>query len=122
MCAATMHGQPPLLPPEDADLQGVHDALLARGWRARMERGPLLGDEDVRLRVGPDGGLCVELLGRWGGEPCGDRWQAVRVGPEGRAVWCGPPRGCSRDDLVGFVEDLLRCESQELHGRYDHRG
>jgi hypothetical protein len=98
MCAATMHRQPPPPPPEDDDLQGVHDALLAKGWQARLERRPLFGDEDVRLQVGAEDGPFVQLLGRWGGQPCGDRWHAVRAGLDDRAVWCGPPQGCTKDD------------------------
>lgn len=118
-----MHGQqsPPLS--EDVALQEVHDVLLRTGWVARLECGRLFGDEDVRLRVGAgDGSSVVELLGRWGQEAFGDRWHAVRDASDGPAVWCGPLRSCSTDDLVRFVEDLLRCETHELAGRYDCQG
>jgi hypothetical protein len=118
MSAVMMSRRSPPQGPADVDLRAVGQAFRAQGWSARLQRRPLFGEDDVRLWVRSDDDHVVELLGSWGEQLCGDRWQAVRAGPQGRAVWCGPLRGCSKDELVAFVEDLLRYDSRELADRY----
>jgi hypothetical protein len=37
-------------------------------------------------------------------------------------VWCGPDRPCPADELLTFVEDLLRLDEHELTARYTSLG
>lgn len=94
------------------------DELRGRGEQVRLECRPLFGDDDVRLQVGRPDGLLVEVLGPWGEGPCGDRWQAIRADPHGRALWCGPSIESSSEELIGFVEDLIVRDEDDL-GRRD---
>lgn len=118
MSAVTMSRRLPPRAPMDLDLRALRTALRAEGWDARLQRRPLLGDDDVRLRIRWDDDHVVELLGAWGEQLFGGQWQAVRARRGSRAVWCGPARGCSLEELVAFVRDLMRCESRELADRY----
>lgn len=122
MSTASPH-RPPRPFPEDHDhLDVVRDELERRGWQARVVRYSLVGDVDVRLDVERPGHPAVELLGPCGGHPCADRWQAVRITADGRVVWCGPSHPCPQGALIGFVEDLLRCDDAQLAGRYTRLG
>lgn len=108
--------------PRDDQLPAVCAELRRCGWAVRVTGCNIGGDTDVRLEVGPAADRAVELLGSWGNAPCGDRWHAVRVVPEGRAVWCGPPRRCPTAELIEFVEDLLTRDPAQLTCRYTWLG
>jgi hypothetical protein len=112
-------GPPP--PGADDGLQELGEELQRR-WDARLVRCHAGGELDVRLEVSRPGGPAVELLGPWADAPCGDRWQAVRITPDGRVVWCGPSRSCSRAELTRFVEELLRRDPEQLAERYTPLG
>ena len=107
---------------EDGRLQAVAEELRRRGCDARITVHRFAGDRDVRLEVSGAGAVDAELLDTWGDAPCGDRWQAVRSAPDGRVVWCGPPRRCPVDTVATFVQDLLRYGEPELHGRHVRLG
>lgn len=117
-----------LLPPDAAvrgdphDLEAIRCELSRRGWPTKLARVPICGEDDVRLLVGALGPLVVELLGPFAGSACGDRWQAVRVCPESRVVWCGPPRSSPLAQVIEFIEDLLRCDTEPLAARYRKLG
>lgn len=112
-----------LLPVGDGnDLHALCDGLRQRGWPSRVVSCQVCGDEDVRLQVAGPGVLAVELLGPLGGGPCGDRWQAVRITPDERIVWCGPPRSCPPRRARQFIEDLLQRDVEELASRYQRLG
>jgi hypothetical protein len=104
------------------DLERIRAELSRRGWPTRLARSPVMGEVDVRLQVGAFGALMVELLGPFGDRPCGDRWQAVRITPGKRTVWCGPRRNCPPSEAIKFVEHLLSQEVQDVTGRYDPLG
>lgn len=104
--------------PDDDRLQVLAERLRRRGWPARVMRYTVGEDLDVRLTVGVEGPLAVEVLGAWGDTACRDRWQAVRITDDGRAVWSGPPRACTEEALVTFVEELLRRDEAQLAGHY----
>jgi predicted RNA-binding protein with PUA domain len=121
---ATSSISPPARPRKgrDDDLQVLRDVLLRRGWESRLLHCLTCGEQDVRLEVRQTRGPTVELLGPWAGGACGDCWQAVRLRPPGRVVWCGPPRSCGRTELIEFVENLLRLDDEQLAGRYPRLG
>lgn len=106
----------------DNELQGLGEGLRERGWAVRLSRHRTCGELDVRLEVGGAGGSAVELLGLWAEALCADRWQAVRVTPDSRIVWCGPARSCSRAELIGFVEALLAGDPDEVARRFARLG
>lgn len=108
-------------PPDDL-FPAICAGLRRRGWEARVTARNVGGETDVRLEVGPAADRSVELLGAWGNTPCGDRWHAVRVYPESRAVWCGPPRTCRTAELIEFIDDLLTRDPVELTCRYTWLG
>jgi hypothetical protein len=103
-------------------LEVVCEELRRRGWGARLVRCCTCGELDERLEVARPGGRSVELLGPWEGSTAGDRWQAVRITPGSRVVWCGPCRSCGREELVEFVEALLCREAPQLGDRYTALG
>jgi hypothetical protein len=109
-------------PGDDDHLDVVRDQLTRRGWEARVVRYSLVGDDDVRLDVGRPGSPAVQLLGACGGLPCRERWQAVRITDDGRAVWRGPSHECPQADLIAFLEDLLGRDDAELAERYRRLG
>lgn len=107
--------------PVQDPLQHTCAQLHRRGWPARISRVSVCGELDVRLQsCHPGRPLIVELLGPYEGVQPGDRWQAVRIDPDGRTVWCGPPRRGVRAgrDLLDFLEDLLQRDVDELVARY----
>jgi hypothetical protein len=78
---------------------------------------------DQRLRINaPDGAVRVELLGPVTGIDAAPVWQAVRVAKFDRAVWCGPPRGCTDDLLYRFVAQLIELPVHDLAGRWQRLG
>jgi hypothetical protein len=107
---------------DGGSLQAIADELHRHGWDARVVRRTVVGELDVRLRVTRAGTPAAELLDAWENRPCGDRWQAVRIAPHSRVVWCGPTRPCPLPELVSFVEDLLRLDPSELSGRWTALG
>ena len=104
------------------DLEVIREELARRGRPTRLVRAQVQGEEDVRLQVGALRALVVELLGPFEDTVCGDCWQAVRVEPASRVVWCGPLRACPVSTVVGFVEDLLGQDVERLSGRYRRLG
>lgn len=113
------------LPPsgEGSDqLDVLAETLRRRGWDARVVRFEVGGDVDVRLDVGEPGPLGVELLGGCGGLSCHDRWEAVRIADDGRAVWEGPRHDCTETDVIMFIEDLLLGDDHDLARRYTRLG
>ena len=107
---------------DGGSLRAIADELQRRGWDARVVRRTVVGELDVRLRVTRSSAPAVELLDAWENRPCGDRWQAVLIAPHSRVVWCGPARPCRLEELVSFVEDLLRLGRSELSGRWTALG
>ena len=67
------------------------------------------GEPDVRLQVCQDGrpDLAVELLAPDPPAWRSRHWDAVRIQCDGRSVWRGPDRGCSLEEVRGFVQALL---------------
>jgi hypothetical protein len=117
--------EPPTGPTDAAvrRLDTLGRLLEARRWPVQLAYCSVCGDLDVRLRVGrPDGSLAVELLGPYDDAPTNPRWQAVRIRAERRVVWTGPPRGCSDEELLAFVEELLDRDPARLAGRYLRQG
>ena len=107
---------------DGGSLQAVAEELTRRGWGARVVRRTVVGELDVRLRVTGSDAPVAELLDAWGTRPCSDRWQAVRIAPHSRVVWCGPARPCPMAEVTAFVEDLLRCDRSALVEHYAELG
>jgi|SRR5689334_25281307 len=76
------------------------------------------GDVDARIRVSAGSGPIVELLWPCPGLPDAARWHAVRIEPDQRSIWCGPPKGCGCPRLIEFVQDVLVDPPDELTRRY----
>lgn len=109
-------------PPVDAAVRGLQalcEQLNRSGWPARLVRSSLCGESDVRLQVGRLGtALVVEVLGPFADRLPGGAWQAVRITPRSRVVWCGPEHDCPPSELLVFVEDLLCRDLGDLLGRW----
>lgn len=103
-------------------LDVLAETLRRRGWDARVVRYEVAGDVDVRLDVGDHEPPGVELLGGCGGLSCHDRWEAVRITDDGRAVWAGPRHDCTQADVIVFIEDLLLGDDHDLARRYTRLG
>lgn len=119
---SSIHGRTMPSTVTDGDLSAVRRDLLGRGWDARLVGCRTCGELDERLEIRRARSPVVELLGPCADAPCGSRWQAVRITPYSRVVWCGPPRSCAAPELVGFVEDLLGPDPEQLTGRYARLG
>jgi hypothetical protein len=100
-------------------LMEVCAELRWRGWGVDVVDRPGSADPEVHLRVrGSRDTLVVELFGPRTEAPYESCWEAIRIKPKSRVVWCGPPRACERAQLVRFVEDLMCRDVEELCGRY----
>src|SRR5690349_10457684 len=76
------------------------------------------GDVDARIQVSAGNGPVVELLWPSPGLPDAHSWHAVRIEPDQRSIWCGPPKGCAAPRLIAFVEDVLADPPDRLRRRY----
>lgn len=110
--------------PDPIMLAAVGQRLLEHGCTAELTDVGGCGGLDVRLLVRrADRPVTVEVLGPCDGAGRSDRWQAVRVDPDGvPCVWTGPARACPTEALVEFVDDLLGEDSGLLTRRYPAAG
>lgn len=114
---------PPRSPvePADAALQSMHGLcreLQREGRTALVVLYSNCGDVDARVQVTAGNGPVVELLWPCAGLPDAECWHAVRIEPDQRSIWCGPPKDCRRPRLVAFVESVLVDTPEELRRRY----
>lgn len=107
----------------DSSLQELCLQLRARRLWAEISVESPGGEPDVRLEVrrGTGGDVTVELLGPDVQVPS-RTWDAVRIEDGSRAVWRGPARSCSLDDLRCFVQALLGLGAAQLSQLYTYLG
>jgi hypothetical protein len=99
-------------------LQVLCRDLRAHGCTALVVQYSNCGDADTRVQISCGVGPVVELLWPSHGARDTDWWHAVRIDPDHRSIWCGPPKNCGSQRLIGFLEDVLLQPPETLTGRY----
>jgi hypothetical protein len=118
--ASVVPPRSPVEPPGAAQqtMHGLCCQLRREGRTAVVVLYSNCGDVDARVQVSDGNGPVVELLWPCPGLPDSDCWHAVRIEPDQRSIWCGPPKDCGRPRLIEFVEDVLADPPDRLRRRY----